>query len=108
MRTGVKSRVAYANFLGERAGFPQGPFLLAMVLQVPVILTIGIRTGPRAYDIYLEFLADGQRVPAGRRAEVIQERVEFFAERLEHYCTMAPLQWFNFYDFWAEVEGVRR
>ncbi len=108
MRSGVKTRVAYANFLGERAGFPQGPFLLAMVLQVPVILTIGIRTGPRAYDIYLEFLADGQRVPAGRREEVIQERVELFAERLEHYCTMAPLQWFNFYDFWAEVAGVRR
>ena len=108
MRPGVKSRVAYANFLGERAAFPQGPLLLAQVIRVPVILTIAIRTGPRAYDVYLEPLADGQPVPAGRREAGIQERVEHFAARIEHYCKMAPLQWFNFYDFWAEVENVRR
>jgi predicted LPLAT superfamily acyltransferase len=23
-----------------------------------------------------------------------------FAERLEHYCRLAPYNWFNFYDFW--------
>jgi len=23
-----------------------------------------------------------------------------YAERLAHYCTVAPFQWFNFYDFW--------
>jgi predicted LPLAT superfamily acyltransferase len=47
-------------------------------------------------------------VPAGRREEVIQERVERFAARLEHYCKLVPLQWFNFYDFWTEVGDVRR
>ena len=33
---------------------------------------------------------------------------ERFAARLEHYCKKAPFQWFNFYDFWADVENVRR
>jgi predicted LPLAT superfamily acyltransferase len=108
VRPGAKSRVAYANFLGERAAFPQGPFLLPMVIRIPVILTIAIRTGPRAYDVYFEPLADSQPVPAGRREEVIQERVERFAARLEHYCKLVPLQWFNFYDFWTEVGDVRR
>jgi predicted LPLAT superfamily acyltransferase len=23
-----------------------------------------------------------------------------YACRLEHFCLRAPLQWFNFYDFW--------
>jgi len=23
-----------------------------------------------------------------------------YAERLEHYCRIAPYNWFNFYDFW--------
>jgi predicted LPLAT superfamily acyltransferase len=104
---GVKSRIAYADFFGKRAAFPQGPFLLPMVMRIPVILTIAIRTGPRAYDIYFEPLADDQPVPRRRREEIVQERVEHFAARLEHYCKKAPLQWFNFYDFWAEVEDVR-
>ena len=108
VRPGGKSRVAYANFLGKRAAFPQGPLLLPQVIRIPAILTIAIRTGPRAYDVYLEPLADGHPVPVGRREEIIQERVEHFAARLEHYCKKAPLQWFNFYDFWAEVENARR
>jgi predicted LPLAT superfamily acyltransferase len=24
-----------------------------------------------------------------------------YARRLEHFCRRAPLQWFNFYDFWS-------
>ena len=104
---GMKSRVAYADFLGDRAAFPTSPFLLSMVLRIPVIMTIAIRTGPRAYDLHFEPLADGQPVPRGRREEVVQERVERFAARLEHHCRKTPLQWFNFYDFWAEVEDDR-
>jgi predicted LPLAT superfamily acyltransferase len=23
-----------------------------------------------------------------------------YVERLEHYCRLAPYNWFNFYDFW--------
>ena len=107
MSPSVKSRIAYADFFGKRAAFPQGPFLLPMVMRIPVILTIAIRTGPRAYDIYFEPIADDQPVPRRRREEIVQERVEHFAARLEHYCKKAPLQWFNFYDFWAEVEDVR-
>jgi predicted LPLAT superfamily acyltransferase len=106
-RPGTKDRVVYANFLGERAAFPQGPFLLPMVIQIPVILTIAIRTGSRAYEVYLEPLADGEPVPRRNRETVIQQRVEYFAARLEHYCEKAPLQWFNFYDFWSEAEHGR-
>jgi predicted LPLAT superfamily acyltransferase len=30
----------------------------------------------------------------------VQEYVERFAGRLEHYCALAPFEWFNFYEFW--------
>jgi predicted LPLAT superfamily acyltransferase len=108
LRPGAKDRVAYANFLGARAAFPQGPFLLPMVIGTPVLLTIAIRTGPLSYDIYLEPIADGRRVAAACREAAVQEQVEHFAARLEHYCMKDPLQWFNFYDFWAEVEHAER
>ncbi|MCH7911414.1 MAG: hypothetical protein IIB38_17600 [Candidatus Hydrogenedentes bacterium] len=41
------------------------------------------------------------------RAKAVRERVETFASRLEYYCTQAPLQWFNFYDFWADTDHER-
>jgi predicted LPLAT superfamily acyltransferase len=107
VRSGVKRRVVHADFLGARAAFPQGPLLLPMVLGVPVLLTIAIRTGPRAYDVYLERLADGTPVPLRQRREIVQQRIEHFAARLEHYCLLAPHQWFNFYDFWADFDDAQ-
>lgn len=102
---GGRSRIARATFLGDRAPFPQGPFLVAMLLGIPVVLTIALKTGRLSYDVFLETLASGEPVPAPDRAKVLQERVEAFAARLEHYCARAPLQWFNFYDFWGEAES---
>ena len=102
VRQGGRSRVSRASFLGRPACFPQGPFLMAMILGLPTLLTLALKTGPRRYDVYLETLAGGEAVPARERGKVLQERVEAFAARVQHYCTLAPFQWFNFYDFWAE------
>ncbi len=104
---GGRHRIARANFLGEPAEFSESPFLLSMVMQLPVVMTIALKTGPKRYDIFLEELANGDPVPASSREKAVQERVEMFASRLEHYCQQAPFQWFNFYDFWAETEHGR-
>jgi len=106
MRPGSRDRVSYASFLGESAAFPQGPFLMAHLLQMPVVLTIALRRGPRCYDIYLETIADGARISPRERPAVIQKQIELYASRLEHYCLKAPLQWFNFYDFWAKNDDA--
>jgi predicted LPLAT superfamily acyltransferase len=104
---GGRDRIVRANFLGEAAPFPEGPFRLSMVTQLPMVLTIALKTGPNRYEVFMEELADGEPVPAAERAKLIQERVEIFAGRLEHFCLREPLQWFNFYDFWAEIEDER-
>ena len=101
---GGRGRISRASFLGRPASFPQGPFLIAMILGLPTILTLALKTGPRRYEVYLETLAGGEAVPARERQKVLQERVEAFAARVQHYCTLAPFQWFNFYDFWAEQD----
>jgi predicted LPLAT superfamily acyltransferase len=104
---GGRDRIVRANFLGEAAPFPEGPFRLSMVTQLPLVLTIALKTGPNRYEIFMEEIADGEPVPAAERAKLIQERVDTFAGRLEHFCLREPLQWFNFYDFWAEIEDER-
>ncbi len=78
--------------------------MLPIVARLPVVLTIALKTGPNRYEVFMEEIASGEPVPAAERAKVIQERVERFAARLEHFCIREPLQWFNFYDFWGEIE----
>ncbi len=104
---GRRDRIVRANFLGEAAPFPEGPFRLSMVTQLPLVLTIALKTGPNRYEVFMEEIAAGEPVPAVERTKVIQERVETFAARLEHFCIREPLQWFNFYDFWADSEDER-
>lgn len=106
-RPGGRNRVTHVPFLGAEAPFPQGPMLLPMLLQLPVILTVALKRGRNHYDVYLETIATGEPVARSERAKVIDEQVRLYASRLEHYCKQAPLQWYNFYDFWAGVADAR-
>ncbi len=86
------------DFLGQPRMFPEGPFLLAALLQVPVVLFFGLYEGGRQYAIHFEPLAE--RIPLNRaqRSETIRPWVEQYVSRLEHYCRLYPYNWFNFYD----------
>ncbi len=88
------------EFLGGPVEFPAGPFRLAALLERPVILMLGLYQGGNRYNIYLERLADLQHVPHAERDVAIEQAVQLFARRLEHYCRTSPYNWFNFYDFW--------
>lgn len=88
-------------FLGASAAFPVGPFLAAALLKRPVLLMFGIYRGGRRYDIYFETLIDLSGPTPRRNGEDAQTAMRLYVGRLEHYCRMAPFNWFNFYDFWV-------
>lgn len=92
-------RVAMADFLGAPAAFPVGPYVLASILQCPVYLLFSIRQG-RGSEVHFEFFRDAVRIPRQGRDAALAALASDYARRLEHYCLRAPLQWFNFYDFW--------
>ncbi len=98
-------RVALADFMGTPAPFPVGPYVLANLLQCPVFLLFSIRQGRRS-ALYFEAFRDVVRIPRQDRDAAFQQLAGDYARRLEHYCLRAPLQWFNFYDFWhlAQLE----
>ena len=102
-----RDRIVRANFLGEPAAFPAGPFLISMLMRLPMVMTVALKTGSNRYDVFFEEIAGGEAVPREHRAKSVQERVETFASRLEHYCGRAPLQWFNFFDFWEDAGHER-
>ncbi|MDO9167996.1 MAG: hypothetical protein Q7U18_02715 [Methylobacter sp.] len=93
------SRVSRAEFLGADALFPQGPFILASLLKCPVYTLFCLKQQGRQV-IYFEHFSDGLTFPRKNREQAMQQTIQRYAQRLEHYCLMEPLQWFNFFDFW--------
>jgi len=88
------------DFLGDTARLPVGPFRLAAVLRRPVFLMVGLYRGGARYDIFFERLADFANLPRAARPEEVEQAIRLYARRLEHFCRLAPYNWFNFYDFW--------
>ncbi|MDO9139468.1 MAG: hypothetical protein Q7U38_03985 [Methylobacter sp.] len=93
------SRVSRAEFLGSDAWFPQGSFILAALLKCPVYTLFCLKQQGRQV-IYFEHFSDRLIFPRKIREQALQQTVQRYATRLEHYCLMEPLQWFNFFDFW--------
>lgn len=94
-----EQRLTWTHFLGQSAPFPQGPFILAHVLRCPVYLMFGLKPSGQ-FRIHFEPFANPLSLPRADRQQALQEAVERYAQRLEHYCLTSPLDWFNFYDFW--------
>ncbi|HHY3012177.1 TPA: glycosyltransferase family 2 protein [Enterobacter ludwigii] len=92
-------RVIWSSFMGQPAPFPQGPFILASILRCPVVLIYALRQQD-ALTIHCEPFADPLLLPRGERQQALQQAVDRYAQRLEHYALMSPLDWFNFFDFW--------
>ncbi|WP_431066557.1 hypothetical protein [Methylotuvimicrobium sp.] len=94
-----QGRVINARFLGAIAKFPQGPYILASLLKCPVYTLFCLkRQGKQA--IYFDHFSDGLNLPRKLREERARRYAQDYADRLQHYCLLEPLQWFNFYDFW--------
>ena len=102
-RTAPGSRNVSVDFLDAPAQFPTGAYLLASILRCPVLLTMGLYRGGNRYDLYCEPFADEVSLPRRARAEAAASYAKQYAERLEHYCRLAPDNWFNFFDFWASA-----
>jgi predicted LPLAT superfamily acyltransferase len=93
------------DFLGAPAPFPLGPFRVAAILRRPVLFMTGLYLGGNRYRIHIEPLADFSQVERGQRDDAIAEAQQAYAARLEHYCRLAPYNWFNFFDFWGSGRG---
>ncbi len=100
-RLGPSGRRAEVNFLGGRAAFPTGPYLLAAALQCPVYLAFGLYREPDVYELHCESFANRVDLPRDARDEALARHVQAYATRLEELCRRAPYNWFNFYEFWS-------
>ncbi len=97
---GLSDNVCPATFFGDEANFPIGPYVLGNLLRCPVYLMhCFFESG--MYRLRVELLAEEITTSRKDRQRNYEPQAQKFAAALEAQVKRAPLQWFNFYDFWA-------
>jgi predicted LPLAT superfamily acyltransferase len=103
----TRNKCFHFPFLNETAPFTYGAFFMTALLDAPAYFVFALRQkdislSPQ-YDMHVH--KSPVRFDCSRkdREARIEELARLFAGRLEYYCKRYPLQWYNFYDFWAEV-----
>ncbi len=86
-----------ANFLGEDARFPIGPFLLAATFKVPVSFVFALKETKLHYHFFATAIKD---YSSFAKDALIKEMLHDFKEEMEAKVKQYPEQWFNYYDFW--------
>jgi predicted LPLAT superfamily acyltransferase len=95
-----ENHVSFVPFLRREAAFSHGPWILGSLLQCPVHLLFCVRTGD-GWRLSLEPFADRIRLDRKNRRDALRGHAAAYAARLETYARAFPLQWYNFFDFWA-------
>ena len=89
------------QFLRHTAHLPQGAWLLADLLKAKTNTIFVLKKNGR-YHLELRKFADIAHYKRGERDAHIAARAQRYAELLGERAASAPLQWFNFYDFWSD------
>jgi predicted LPLAT superfamily acyltransferase len=98
---GARDKCVQIPFLGEPAPFPQGPYILAHLMQCPVYMAAAWRTGNR-FELACDKLADRITLPRKDRQAAIADYAQTYVAWLEKRVIAHPRQWFNFYPYWSE------
>lgn len=93
------NRVQEGEFLGKTAVWPQGAWVLANLLKVPVLAVFCYRQQQHV-EVHIHPIADKIELPRHARMVAMQEVTKRYIALLEQHCLRAPYQWFNFYHFW--------
>ena len=93
------SKYFRCRFLQGESKFPAGAFTLAAKLGRPMLALFVMRSGSRSYTIYVRPVeVDRQTV---KQQDLPSALADAYVKHLEEIVRRYPLQWFNFYDFWA-------
>jgi predicted LPLAT superfamily acyltransferase len=92
-------RCVDVQMFGATARFPEGPWMLAAALDVPIILGFGLYHGGSRYSAHFELFCEKLELPRSSRQQALQAAAQRYAERVEHYARLVPYCWFNYYAY---------
>lgn len=91
-------------FFGKEARFPYGPFYLAAKFNKPISFVYAFKETKKHYHFYASTPKTYPSVQSPKkRNEIIVSIVSEYTHLLEKMVSKYPTQWFNFYDFWEEI-----
>lgn len=90
------NRIIETEFLGHKAKFPLGPFVLASKLRAPVSFVFALKES----DVHYNFFATEAKIYEGRGMEGAQAMLEAYTLELTDKLRKYPHQWFNYFNFW--------
>ncbi|GAB3007467.1 lipid A biosynthesis acyltransferase [Niabella terrae] len=82
--------------LGRNARFPQGPFVLASRLEVPVSFVFALKETLFHYHFFASESVVFKNSSSGNPQAIL----EAFAAAMEAKVRSYPTQWYNYYNFW--------
>jgi predicted LPLAT superfamily acyltransferase len=88
------SKFIELDFLGRKAKFPYGPFVIASKFDVPVTFVFAVKTGKYRYHLSATLPLTGKMKP--------EEIGQLYVEALEQKVRQYPEQWFNYFNFFQE------
>jgi KDO2-lipid IV(A) lauroyltransferase len=91
-------------FFGAPVTFPVGPFLLARMTGATLLPCFIVYTERRRFKVEL-----GETIEVARsddRERDVHQALERWVAVLEAAVRRWPTQWYTFYDFWPEPDGV--
>lgn len=91
------SKFLEAELLGKTAKFPAGPFMIASRLGVPVVYVYVMKEENLHYHLYA-------RVAQNVKKRDAQGLLNSYTQNLEMMIRKYPLQWFNYFDFWDDID----
>jgi predicted LPLAT superfamily acyltransferase len=101
----TRNRTIPVEFLGKLAHFPMGAFALGCALKVPIYFAFALREKDLEFSSVCKMhIHKASNIMQGSYQErkcQIPVLAKEFAKFLEYYCLKHPMQWYNFYDFWA-------
>lgn len=107
--SGAKERTVTREFLGKKAKFPYGVFLMATLLKVPLFYIYGLREKTFMFHsrnvLYVrQSKVNLESTARKERDKIIEKLCSEYVHNLESFCKKAPFQWYNFFDFWRQED----
>lgn len=87
------TKTMVAELMGDEARFPAGPFLISARLNTPVLFVYVMREKNMHYHLYAR--------KASFKYRDSQSLLNAYTESISWILEKYPLQWFNYYQFWA-------
>ncbi len=101
----IDDRTVTVDFLGGPCRFPAGPWLIAALARVPIVVAGAFEEAPGTYRVVatppIHCVFDRKRP----REEQVREWAQLYADRVSEFVRRYPTQYYNFHDVWARPPG---